>query len=180
MHGITFPSYLSEEYVLSVFDRTYLCLFRNFHRISNSLTFSGFKPVSDFRKGSSEMQKGSFPIIQKPEKREFWNKGGVLELSVSLPDFQNCALCFFIPFRDHVLSIFDRTYLCLFGNFRSCCKCLNSSILNIGFKFQKESSGIQKGSFTIIRNPAKREFYNKRGVLESFIYLWQRKRTRKG
>ena len=180
VHRFSVSSYLSGNYVLSVFDRTYLCLFRKFYRIENYLNLSGLKLVSDFRKGSSEMQKESFSITVKPGKGEFWNKRGVLELSVPLPGVRNSVLRFLVPYWDHVLSVFDRTYLCLFRIFHGFCKDLDSSALNLYLKFQKESSGIQKGSSAITRNPAKREFYNKRGVLKSFIQLWQRKRTRKG
>ena len=180
VHLLSVSSYLSGMNVLSIFDRTYLCLFRKINSILNILISSRFAYVSAFQKRSSEMQKGSFAIIRNPEKREFRNKRGVLELSDASGDCYNGVPLFFAPFWKHVLSVFDKTYLCLFRNFSAFCNVLNFSALMPEFNFQKESSGIQKGSFAIIRNTAKREFYNKRGVLKSFIQLWQRKRTRTG
>ena len=180
VRGLSVSSSLLGDHVLSVFDRTYLCLFRKIHRLSNILNSRGFACFSDFRKGSSGIQKGCSAIIRNPEKGEFWNKMGVLELSDARPDGRNGVCLFSLPFGDHVLSVFDRTYLCLFRNFSSFCNLLNFSALESELKFGKGSSEIQKGSSAIIRNPAKREFYNKMGVLKSSAQIWQRKRTRKG
>ncbi len=179
VRGLSVSSYLFGKHVLSVFDRTYLCLFRNFTAFCNLFNFSALKPELKFRKGSSEIQKGSSAIIRNLEKGEFWNKRGVLELSDARPDGRNGVSLFSLPFGKHVLSVFDKTYLCLFRNFTAFCNLFNFSALKPELKFRKGSSEIQKGSFAIIRNPAKREFYNKMGVLKSSVQLWQRKRTRK-
>ena len=180
VRGLSVSSSPFGDHVLSVFDRTYLCLFRKIHWLSNILNSRGFACFSDFRKRSSGIQKGSSAIIRNPEKREFWNKMGVLELSDARPDSRNGVSLFSLPFGGHVLSVFDRTYLCLFRNFSSFCNLLNFSALESELKFEKGSSEIQKGSSAIIRNPAKGEFYNKMGVLKSSAQIWQRKRTRKG
>ena len=177
---LSVSSYLSVMNVLSVYNRTYLCLFRKNNSILNILISSRFAYVLGFQKRSSEMQKGSFAIIRNLKKREFRNKRGVLELSDDSGDCHNGVPYFFVPFGEHVLSVFDRTYLCLFRNFSAFCNVLNFSALMPEFNFQKESFGMQKGSFAIIRNTAKREFYNKGGVLQSFIQLWQKKRMRRG